>query len=164
MKIYLAFSGGFRLMFCLILIIAVLNHQLRGEYGARGCTRFIFFTGSKVHLYEYVVNKNPPHVTESSEPGGIPTRSLFSEIEKRVEEKMKKPSIMAIVFQNHHTVVAYMFSIVPELSLQYETKKGGMKPYPLENLMQIMSIKNIAFTFLFRSSDQETCPGCMTHP
>jgi hypothetical protein len=28
----------------------------------------------------------------------------------------------------------------------------------------MMSLKNIAFTFLFRSPDQETCPDCFTHP
>ncbi len=28
----------------------------------------------------------------------------------------------------------------------------------------MMSLKNIVFTFLFRSPDQETCPGYFTHP
>jgi len=35
---------------------------------------------------------------------------------------------------------------------------------PNGDLMQLMSLKNIAFTFLFRSPDQETCTGCFTHP
>jgi len=25
-------------------------------------------------------------------------------------------------------------------------------------------LENIVFTFLFRSPDQETCPGCFIHP
>jgi hypothetical protein len=42
--------------------------------------------------------------------------------------------------------------------------KGDPQTCPNGDLMQIMSMKNIAFTFHFRSPDQETCPGYFTHP
>jgi hypothetical protein len=64
--------------------------------------------------------------------------------------------------QNHHTVLAYLFPIVPELFPQYEARKGDPQLSPNGDLMQMMSMKNITFTFLFRSPDQETCPD-FTH-
>ena len=56
---------------------------------------------------------------------------------------------------------------VPELfpdMHRYEARNGDPKPCPNGNLMQMMSMKNIAFTFLFRSPDQETYPGLLTNP
>jgi hypothetical protein len=47
---------------------------------------------------------------------------------------------------------------------QYEARKGDPQIFPNGDLMQMMSLKNIAFTFLFRSPDQETYPGYFTHP
>jgi hypothetical protein len=67
------------------------------------------------------------------------------------------------MFQNHHTVIAYLFPIVPELYPQYEARKGDPELCPNGDLMQMMSMKTIAFTILLRSPDQETCPG-FTHP
>jgi hypothetical protein len=64
--------------------------------------------------------------------------------------------------QNHHTVLAYLFPIVPELFPQYEARKGDPQLSPNGDLVEMMSMKNIAFTFLFRSPDQETCPD-FTH-
>ncbi len=32
-----------------------------------------------------------------------------------------------------------------------------------EKLIQMMTLKNIVFTFLFRSPDSETYHGCLTH-
>jgi hypothetical protein len=46
----------------------------------------------------------------------------------------------------------------------YEARKGDPQTCPNRDLMQMMSTKNIAFTFLFRSPDQETCPGYFTYP
>ena len=74
------------------------------------------------------------------------------------------PSITSIMCQNHHTVLAYLFPIVPELYPQYEARKGDPQTCPEEDLMQMMSMKNIIFTFLFRPLDQETCLDCFTHP
>jgi hypothetical protein len=53
---------------------------------------------------------------------------------------------------------------VPELFLQYEARKGDPQLCPYGDLMQMMSMKYITFTFLFRFPDQETCPGCFSHP
>src|SRR4030065_1326441 len=71
------------------------------------------------------------------------------------------------MFQNHHTVIAYLFPIVPELfpdMHRYEARKGDPQTCPEGDLMQMMSMKNITFTFLFRFPDQESCPGCFSHP
>jgi hypothetical protein len=42
--------------------------------------------------------------------------------------------------------------------------KVTCNPVLVGDLMQMMSMKNITFTFLFRSPDQVTCPGYITHP
>jgi hypothetical protein len=47
---------------------------------------------------------------------------------------------------------------------RYEARKGDPQTCPNGDLMQMMSMKNIAFTSLFPSPDQETCPGYFTHP
>jgi hypothetical protein len=47
---------------------------------------------------------------------------------------------------------------------RYEARKGDPQTCPNGDLMQMMFLKNIAITILFRSLDQETCPGCFTHP
>ena len=74
------------------------------------------------------------------------------------------PYITSIMFQNHHTVLAYLFPIVPELLPRYEAWKGDPQTCPNWEWMQMKSLKNIVFPVLFRSPDQETCPGCFTHP
>jgi len=53
---------------------------------------------------------------------------------------------------------------VPELFPQYEARKGDPQTCPNGDLMQMMSLKNIVYTFLFRSPDQETYPGLLTNP
>ena len=55
-----------------------------------------------------------------------------------------------------HAVIAYLFPIVPELFPQYEARKGDPQTCPNGYLMQMISLKNIVFIFLFRSPDQET--------
>jgi hypothetical protein len=45
-----------------------------------------------------------------------------------------------------------------------EKKRDGPLPCPLGDLMQMMSVKKISFTFLFSFPDQEICTGCFTHP
>jgi hypothetical protein len=67
------------------------------------------------------------------------------------------------MFQNHHTVIAYLFPIVPELFPRYEARNGDPQTCPNGDLMQMMFLKNIAFSSLFRSPDQVTYPG-FTHP
>jgi len=54
--------------------------------------------------------------------------------------------------------------IATELYPQYETRKGDPQTCPNRDLLKMMSMKNITFTFLIRPPDQETCPGCFTHP
>jgi hypothetical protein len=53
--------------------------------------------------------------------------------------------------------------IVPDWCPQHEASKGNPNTRLNEDFIQMMSMKNIVFTFLFRSPDQETCPG-FTHP
>jgi hypothetical protein len=94
----------------------------------------------------------------------IRTRGLFSAIDEQVKEKGKK----AVYYVYFVPKSLYCFSIpVPELfpdKHRFEARKGDPQTRPNGNLMQMMSMKNIAFTFLFRSPDQETCPGCFSHP
>ena len=61
-------------------------------------------------------------------PGGIRTRGLFSAIEAQVGEKGKKLSITSIMFLNHHTVLAYLFPIVPELFPSMKQGKTTQSP------------------------------------
>ena len=60
-------------------------------------------------------------------------RGLFSAIEEQVGEKGKMPYITSIMLQNHHTVLAYLFPIVPELLPQYEARKGVRNPVQMGN-------------------------------
>jgi hypothetical protein len=46
----------------------------------------------------------------------------------------------------------------------HEARKVGPQNCPYRDLMQMMSMKNIIFTFLLRAPDQETCLGYFTHP
>src|SRR4030066_1436891 len=97
---------------------------------------------------------------KSCGPGGIRTRVFFSAIEEQVGEKGKK----AVYYVYYVPKSPYCASIsVPELFPQYEARNGDPQTCPNGALMQMMSMKNIAFTFLFRSPDQETCPGYFTH-
>ena len=81
-------------------------------------------------------------------------------------------SITSNLSQNNHTTrcaPCLLFQhicsqIVPELFPQYEARNVDPQTCPNGDLMQMMSMKNIAFAFLFRSPDQETCPGYFTHP
>jgi hypothetical protein len=63
-----------------------------------------------------------------------------------------------------HAVIAYLYPNCTLRVQQYVARKGDPKPCPKGDLMQMMSMKNIAFTFLFRSPDSETCLGYFTHP
>jgi hypothetical protein len=88
----------------------------------------------------------------------IRTLDLFSAIDEQVGEKGKKavyyvyyvPNSPYNLLRSLHAVSAYLYPIVQP---QYKARKGDPKP-----------LKNIAFTILFLSPDQETCPGCFTHP
>jgi hypothetical protein len=46
---------------------------------------------------------------------------------------------------------------------RYEARKGDPQTCPNGDLMQMMSMKKTAFTFLFRSPNQETYPGWYTY-
>jgi len=47
---------------------------------------------------------------------------------------------------------------------RYEARNGDPQTCPDGDLMQMMFLKNIAFSSLFRSPDQETYPGYFIHP
>jgi hypothetical protein len=86
----------------------------------------------------------------------ILTRVFFSAI----EEQEGKKGGNADHYVYYVPKSPYCASIsVPELFPQYEAWKGDPQTCPNGDLMQMMSMKKIVFTFTFRSSDQETCPG-----
>jgi hypothetical protein len=76
------------------------------------------------------------------------------------------PSITSRMYQYAHTLQAYLFPnctrSVPDMH-RYEARKDDPQTYPNGDLMQLISMNNIAFTFLFRSPDQKTCTGQFTH-
>ena len=81
-------------------------------------------------------------------------------IEEQVGEKGKKavhyvydvPKSPYNSLRSLPAVLAYLFPIVPELFPQYEARKGDPQLSPNGDLMQMMSVKNIVFTFLIRST------------
>ena len=64
---------------------------------------------------------------KSCGPGGIRTRGLFSAIDEQVGKRGKKLSITSILFQNNHTVLAYLF---PNCSRSMKQGMAICKPDP----------------------------------